>query len=437
MNQSLLQLFRIPETRGRIFATLALLAAYRLGMQIPIPGMDPGYLAKAASGQSTLFGILSAFSGSRLGDTVIFALGIMPYISASIIFSILAKVVPAIEAIQKEGQAGYKKINQWTRLAVLPIGIVQGAFIYFALFAREPGLIAPGVEAGIGLAAVVILALTAGAMVVMWLGELITEYGVGNGASLLIMANIIATMPGALSQLVSTSSESAWNTIVTLALIWCVMVAVVVYIQKGERRIPIQYARHMRGNREMQGGGAHYLPLKVNMAGVMPIVFASTVFIVPSVLFALLGWKYLESVFNDISGFVYIAFSCGLVVFFTFFWNSLMFQPEEIANNLREHNSFVPGIRPGARTADFLKNVRDRLTLAGAIFLAALSVLPNFLTKQVPGTDQRLIYFLGGTSVLIVVGVAMDMVDKMRAQLVMRSYQGFMSSGGPKWTKKG
>jgi preprotein translocase subunit SecY len=285
------------------------------------------------------------------------------------------------------------------------------------------------------LAMVVVLSLMAGAFFVMWLGELITEYGVGNGASLIIMAGIIATMPTALSRLVQTSPDNAWNSIVTLSLIWAVMVVVVVYIQKGERRVPIQYARLTRGRR-VYGGQRHYLPLKVNMAGVMPIIFASTLFVVPSVIFDAVGLQYLGGVFQDTAGFTHIALQVSMVIFFCFFWNNLMFRPDEIADNLREHGSFIPGIRPGARTAEFLKGVLQRITLAGAVFLAALSVLPNFLTQGLPSIDGNMAYFLGGTSVLIVVGVAMDMVDKLNAQLVMRNYEGFMKSSGPTWTKK-
>jgi len=430
-----LQLFRVPETRRRILVTLGLLAVYRIGFQIPIPGMSTEFLRETARGQSSVFGLLNAFSGGAIGDTVLFALGIMPYISASIIFSILAKVVPSIEALQKEGQTGIKKINQWTRMSVVPISLVQGLFIWFGVFRGHPELIASGVDDGFFLAMVVVLSLMAGAFFVMWLGELITEYGVGNGASLIIMAGIIATMPTALTRLVQTSPDSAWNAIVTLALIWAVMVVVVVYIQKGERRVPIQYARLTRGRR-VYGGQRHYLPLKVNMAGVMPIIFASTLFVVPSVIFDAVGLEYLSGVFQDTAGFTHIALQVSMVIFFCFFWNNLMFRPDEIADNLREHGSFIPGIRPGARTAEFLKGVLQRITLAGAVFLAALSVLPNFLTQGLPSIDGNMAYFLGGTSVLIVVGVAMDMVDKLNAQLVMRNYEGFMKSSGPTWTKK-
>ena len=274
-----LQLFRIPETRRRLLTTLGLLVAYRIGFQIPIPGMSPEFVEQiAGQAGSTAFGLLSAFSGGQIGQTVIFALGIMPYISASIIFSILAKVSPQIEAIQKEGASGQKKINQWTRLSVVPIAFLQALFIWFGVFVNQPALLG-GREPSMGLMMTVVLALMAGAIFVMWIGELITEYGVGNGASLIIMAGIIATMPSSLSRVIE-QQEDAYNTILTLIGIWIAIVLVIVFMQKGERRIPIQYARLTRGRR-VYGGQRHYLPLKVNMAGVMPIIFASALFIVP------------------------------------------------------------------------------------------------------------------------------------------------------------
>ena len=439
-----LQLLRIPETRRKIFLTLGMLFLYRVGFQIPLPGLSPEFIREQANrGGSTAFGLLSAFSGGDIGNTVIFALGIMPYISASIIFSVLGKVSPQIEAIQKEGATGQKKINQWTRLAVVPISLLQAVMIWFGVFKRGATMVDSS-GSGILVMLCVVLGLMAGAIFVMWLGEIITEYGIGNGASLIIMANIIATMPSSLAQLVA-QQEQAYNTILTLVGIWLAIVLVIVFIQKGERRIPIQYARLTRGRR-VYGGQRHYLPLKVNMAGVMPIIFASAIFIVPGVLFQVLGWNTLGALFSDTDGFVYISLSLVLVFAFCFFWNNLMFRPEEIADNLREHGSFIPGIRPGAKTASYLKEILTRITLAGAVFLAAIAVLPNFITGNIPGLQGNLAYFLGGTSVLIVVGVALDLVDRLNAQLVMRNYDGFMKGnkggasalggGGAGWAKR-
>jgi preprotein translocase subunit SecY len=426
VNHVAFQLLRIPETRRRILATLGLLIIYRVGFHVPIPGLSPEFIREAAERSgSTTFGLLSAFSGGAIGDTVLCALGIMPYISASIIFSVLAKVSPQIEAIQREGASGQKKINQWTRLTSVPISLLQAVMIWFGVFRRDPNMVD---HQSVGLMIVVVMALTAGAVFVMWLGELITEYGVGNGASLVIMANIIAYMPSSLAQVIQ-QQEDAYNVILTLTGIWIAIVFVIVYIQKGERRIPIQYARLTRGRR-VYGGQRHYLPLKINLAGVMPIIFASALFIIPGIVLNLVGLDRVAAILNDTDGFVHILLYLVLVFGFCFFWNNLMFLPEEIADNLREHVSFIPGIRPGAKTATYLKDILTRITLAGAVFLAVIAVLPNFITGNIPGLSGQLAYFLGGTSVLIVVGVALDLVDRMNAQLVMRNYDGFLKGGG-------
>ena len=434
MQNSFLQLFKVPETRTRIWVTLALLVAYRVGFHIPIPGMNPEFLRRNQD-QGSLFGLMSAFSGGDIGNTNLFALGIMPYISASIIFSMLGKVSPRIEAIQKEGAAGQKKINQWTRLAVVPIALIQALFIYTGVFLQKPDLVAVDMRDNtfaLGLA--VVLSLLAGALLVMWIGELITEFGVGNGASLIIMAGIVATIPSALLQLRTVDSGEFWQTLLTLGLIWAVTVLVVVFIHKGARRVPIQYARLVRGPQGQMATNRHFLPLKINMAGVMPIVFASVVFIIPALIFDWIGLSDLKDVFSSPTGFVHVASYVALVFFFCFFWNRLMFQPTEIADNLREHGSFIPGIRPGAKTAEYLDNVLTRITLAGAAFLAIIAILPAFVTSgsSIP-MDMR--YFLGGTSVLITVGVALDLVDRLNAALVMRNYEGFMKGSGPGWTR--
>ncbi|MGK2860028.1 MAG: preprotein translocase subunit SecY [Thermoanaerobaculia bacterium] len=427
-----LQLFKIPETKNRILTTLGILLVYRLGFQVPIPGMDPTFL-NGQRDTGALFGLMSAFSGGQIGQAVIFSLGIMPYISASIIFSMLSKVSPAIEAVAKEGAAGQKKINQWTRLASVPIALIQGIFIYTSIFLPNQQMIAPNMQDNpMALGVIVVVSILAGSLVVMWLGELITEYGVGNGASLIIMAGIISRIPHALYTI--QEDPEFWETLLFLASIWAVTVLGVVFIHKGARRVPIQYARLQRGTR-VYGGQKHFLPLKINMAGVMPIVFASVIFILPAVVFQWLDWSDLNTIFSTPTGFVHISMYVALVFFFCFFWNRLMFQPHEIADNLREHGSFIPGIRPGARTAEYLDHTLTRITLAGAAFLAMIAILPAFVTKN-QSMPQDMKYFLGGTSVLIVVGVALELVDRLNAQLVMRNYDGFMKSTGTGWTKK-
>jgi len=431
-----LALLKVPETREKILVTMGLLLAFRFGFQVPIPGMDPRYLRDIAEGaQMQLFGLMNAFSGGDIGRTSIFSLGIMPYISASIIFSMLAKVSPKIEAVSKEGAAGQKRINQWTRLLAVPIAIIQAIFVYTGVFLRTPEMIDKSLGAGLSLALVVVLSLTAGAIFCMWLGELITEYGIGNGASLIIMAGIITDIPAAIAQMVN--KDDFYDTIVYLVALWLGIVVVIVYITKGTRRIPIQYAKLTRGRR-VYGGQRHYLPLKINMAGVMPIIFASIIFVLPGVLFSLLDYEWsnwLSEVFRDRVGFVHIALQVVLIFAFCFFWNRLMFQPDQIADDLRERGSFIPGIRPGPKTAEFLDHTLTRITMAGAAFLAVIAVLPSFVTAKTP-LSPAMAYFLGGTSVLIVVGVAMDVVDKLNAQLVMRNYEGFMKSSGAGWTQR-
>jgi preprotein translocase subunit SecY len=446
VENNFLKLFKIPETRQRILRTLGLLIAYRVGFQIPIPGMDPTFLSETAG--DSILGLMSALSGGALGQSTIFALGIMPFISASIIFSMLTKVSPQLEAVAKEGAAGQKKINQWTRLTTVPIALVQAIFIYTGVFLQNPQMIDSSMANNkVALAFIVIGALLTGALLVMWIGELITEYGVGNGASLIIMAGIIAGMPSSILQL--KENDNFWNVMVFLAIVWAITIFVVVFMHKGARRIPIQYARLQRGRR-VYGGQRHFLPLKVNMAGVMPIIFASVLFVIPGILFGWLGWGYGQRMFGDPTGFVYTALYLVLIFSFCFFWNRLMFQPEDIAKNLREHGSFIPGIRPGAKTAEYLSRVLTRITLAGAAFLAVVAVLPSFITKD-SSLTMEMRYFLGGTSVLIVVGVALELVDKLQAQLVMKAYDGGgappavgskpgkgkgTARGGASWTKR-
>jgi preprotein translocase subunit SecY len=420
VENSLLKLFRVPETREKIFRTLGLLICYRVGFQVPLPGMSIEFIQR--SSDTGIFGLLSALSGGAIGQTTIFALGIMPYISASIIFSMLTKVSPTLEAVAKEGAAGQKKINQWTRLCVVPIALVQAIFIYTGVFLNYADqMVDPSMQGhSTRLAIVVITGLMGGALLVMWIGELITEYGVGNGASLIIMAGIIVNLPSSFATI--ANNPDFWQTLMTMVGIWIVTIFVVVFMHKGARRVPIQYARLTRGRR-VYGGQRHYLPLKVNMAGVMPIIFASVLFVIPGILFQWLGWGRMERIFQDQTGFIYVTMYAGLIFSFSFFWNRLMFQPEDIANNLRESGSFIPGIRPGVKTAEYLSNVLTRVTLAGAAFLAAVAVLPNFVTEG-QGMTTQMRYFLGGTSVLIVVGVALELVDKLNAQLVMRQYEG-------------
>ncbi|TAH34944.1 MAG: preprotein translocase subunit SecY [Planctomycetota bacterium] len=434
--RQILNLFRIPELRHKILITLGLLFVYRIGYQIPVPGISLEALKEAAnklagSSLGGLFGIMNAFTGAQLDSAALFSLGVMPYISASIIFSLLVKVMPKYEALSKEGQAGQKIINQHTRFATVLICLVQGFFVYVGVIANpEMQLLPQGPSFLHGLA--VIACLTAGTMFIMWLGEQITEHGIGNGISLIIMTGIIASMPAAIQQAL-TASENAHQLMILLSALWIGTVLVVVYITRGQRRIPIQQAKLTRG-RKVIGGRSHYLPLRVNMAGVMPIIFASALFIVPNALGQVPGFEWLQQAFSR-AGFVYITFYTALIFFFAFFWTRLMFQPEDLAEQLKEYGSFIPGIRPGKATADYLSFVLDRVTLAGAAFLSVIAILPSIVTSNLH-IPYMVAYFLGGTSILIVVGVALDIVDRLNSFLLMRNYDGFMKAGGTGWARR-
>ncbi len=422
-----LTILRVPELRAKVTTTFVLLFVYRLGFHIPLPGIDLSAVAEAASkaDENALFGIMNAFTGAGVGQAVLFSLGVMPYISASIIFSLLTKVVPSLEALSKEGAAGQKKINQLTRVATVFICLLQGLFVVYGVVYNPAYGLMPG-GGSFFYTISLVLALTAGTMFIMWLGEQITEYGLGNGVSLIIMAGIVARLPTTVQKAFSLR-EDAHQLGVTLGVMWVVVVVVVVYLTRGQRRIPIQQAKLTRG-RKVMGGQRHYLPLKVNQAGVMPIIFASALFIVPNVLGSLPGFGWLRSAFN-VAGFTYIATYTAMIIFFSFMWTRLMFQPDEIASNLKDHGSFIPGIRPGKATSEYLSFVLDRITLAGSVFLAVVAVMPNILVGNLH-VDPMIAYFLGGTSILIVVGVALDMVDRLNAQLVMRNYDGFMQGSG-------
>jgi preprotein translocase subunit SecY len=420
-------LFRVPEIRRRLWVTLLFLLAYRVGSGVPIPGLDLDVLdqmAERVGGDlAALVDLLSAgsiFSGS------LFSMGIMPYISASIIFSLLVKVVPRLEAIAKEGSAGQKRINQWTRLATIPIAFVQGLIIVNQVLrnAAATGTASPLLPGGFGVALIAALALTTGVIALMWFGEQITEYGIGNGISLLIMAGIIARLPQNVVMLVRDSNPAAP---VMLLGLFVAVVVVVVYITKGTRKIPVQYAKLTRGRR-VYGGQRHFLPIKVNQAGVMPVIFASSLLAVPMLLGQAFGWAWLQS-FGSRGSWWYTVLDVALIYFFSYFWTSLMFNPSEMSKNMKEHGSFIPGIRPGRRTAEFLESVMRHMTLAGATFLAVIALVPQWLAQGATPNTQ-IAAFLGGTSILIVVSVALDLVDKLNSHLLMRNYEGFMRGGG-------
>jgi preprotein translocase subunit SecY len=431
--------FRIPELRKKILVTLGLLLCYRIGFHVPLPGVNFEALIEAASRQvgggfASLFGAFNTFSAGNIQSLSLFSLGIMPYISASIIFSLLVKVVPALEKLSKEGLAGQKKINQYSRYATVPLCIVQGFFVIKTIpqmsrAASGMPLVDPAFEGAFWWQMMALVSLTAGAIFLMWLGELITEYGIGNGISLLIMAGIIDRMPVAALTFITDpnvgeTGEKIQAGTVMIALYVAVVLGVV-YITRGHRRIPIQQARTMRG-RKVYGGQRQFLPIKVNMSGVMPVIFASSLLIVPSIVFTMISHGS-NNPFNRNSWW-YIVLYIGLIYFFSYFWTSLMMQPTEMANNMKEYGSFIPGIRPGRKTAEYLENVMIRITLAGATFLCIIALLPQLASDWL-SVGRFFTQFIGGTSILIVVGVALDVMDKINSHLLMRNYEGFMKRG--------
>ncbi len=443
MSVSIGNLFKVPEIRKKILITIGLLFCYRIGFAIPLPGVNyQKFLDMAGSGTGDglgrLFGIMNVLTGAQLQQATVFSLGVMPYISASIIFSLLVKVLPSLEKLSKEGPSGQRKINQYTRLATIPICLVQSFFVIGGVLGRGRGtpdsMLFAGVEDYWFLyCLLVMLSMTAGTMFIMWIGEQITEHGAGNGISLIIMAGIIAQLWPSFIQYFqvgeSALSTDAYQSLLLFIVAWGIAVVAVVFMTKSQRRIPIQQAKQTRG-RKVYGGQRHFLPIKVNHAGVMPIIFASALLIIPTLMGNALGINWLNDTFGRMSGFWYVTFYAVLIFFFSFFWTSLMFQPNEMAENLKEHGSFVPGIRPGKKTAEFLEHTMVRITLAGASFLTLVAVFPTFISGRFAGLDTTLIYFMSGTSILIVVGVALDLVEKLNAMLVMRSYEGFMKESG-------
>ena len=443
----LVDICRIPELRNRICWTLGLLAVFRFGFWVYLPGIDiEGYRSIVNKGQGPLdwLTMTSRLTGGSF-TPVLFSLGIMPYISASIIFSLLVKVFPALEALSKEGEAGRRQISRYTRYATVVLCLVQALFLVWNW--RSP-MSATGatitLNPGFWICALQLICLTAGSLFVMWLGEKITEYGIGNGTSLLIMAGIISDVPQAVGFMIgkvlgATPDERPFEVTYCLLILglFIAIVAAVVFITKGQRRIPIQQQRAVKGRR-VYGGQRQYMPVKVNAAGVLPVIFASSLLMIPtlflqSVAYGGTGFFYgllqvLDSAFAS-NGFLYIFCFIGMIVFFTYFWTSLYYNPVEIAGNMKEYGSFIPGIRPGRRTAEYLEKIFKRLTLAGAIFLCLIALVPQVIMGNVPGMTFIVTQFLGGTSILIVVGVSLDFVEKIESQLLVRQYEGFMRGG--------
>ena len=428
--QTFKNIFKIEELRQRILFTIGILVVVRIGAYISLPGVDVVALQSSTSGDSnTLLGLYDLFVGGALSNAAIFALGIMPYISASIVLQLAAIVMPQIQKMQREGEDGRRKINQYTRYLTVLIAALQAWGISIKIASGGQGVVPFD---GIGFTVTSIIILTSGTIFLMWLGEQITDRGLGNGISLIIFIGIIARLPSAIGQeyqLIQANSR-LWIVDVIMAGMLVFIIAAVILATQGARRIPVQYAKRVVG-KKTYGGTTQYIPLRVNTAGVMPIIFAQSVLFIPNTFLSFFpdspALASVARMFSEQS-FVY-AFVYGLViVFFTYFYTAIVFNPKEVAENMKKQGGFIPGIRPGKPTADYIENILTRITLPGSIFLALIAILPTFI-QNVLAVPPGFASFFGGTSLLIIVGVALDTLQQIESYLLMRHYDGFMKSG--------
>ena len=431
---TIIKIFQITELRKRVLFTLALLAVYRVGVFVTLPGVDRGEMIRFMDSQSNTFlGLFNMFSGGAIEQLSVFALGIMPYISASIIFQLLTVVIPTLDRLNKEGEQGRKKINQWTRYATIALSIVQGFFIAMYLenlnSQSSAGQIvhAPG---SFGFRFMTVLTLTTGAAFVMWLGEQITERGIGNGMSLVIFAGIVAGLPTGLLQTKEMVAGEQMSLFQLLALAGVVygVIAAIVFVERGQRRIPIQYAKRLVGNRVGAAQSTH-LPLRVNMAGVIPPIFASSILMFPATIASWTDAPWMQSVQAALNpgDWRYLVIFAALNIFFCFFYTAVMFNPVDVAENLKKYGGYIPGIRPGTKTAEYIDHVLTRITFGGALYVAAVCVLPMYIKDwfSVP-------FYFGGTSLLIIVSVALDTVQQIESHLIKSNYETFQETKGPR-----
>ena len=435
ITDSFRNIFKIEELRTRLLFTAALLIVVRIGSHITMPGVDAGVLADAMRNQSsdTLFGLYDMFVGGAFSNAAIFALGIMPYISASIIIQLLGAVVPFFQKLQKEGESGRKKINQYTRLGTVVISLLQawGVSVRLESLNANGVPIVPVEVQGLFFAFSTMIFLTSGTMFMMWLGEQITERGIGNGISLIIFIGIIARFPHAILDEFQLISSGARPLIIELIILGAMVliVAGVVLVTQGTRRIPVQYAKRVVG-RKVYGGVTQYIPMRVNTAGVMPIIFAQSLMFIPSTILTFFpDSEFIGSIagYFDYTSFTYAFFYGLMIVFFTYFYTAIAFNPKDVAENMQKNGGFIPGIRPGKHTSEFIDNILTKITLPGSIFLAFVAVLPAFMVRF--GITSSFASFFGGTSLLISVGVALDTLQQIESHLLMRHYDGFMKSG--------
>ncbi len=436
MASSLEGLGKVPELRKRLLYTVMMLAVYRIGIFITVPGVDRDILANYVKfGQTGLLGMFDMFSGGAISQMSVFALGVMPYISASIIFQLLAVVIPALERLQKEGDVGRRKINQYTRYATVGLAAIQGIGIavWLESLNAQAGTENVVQVGGFLFRFLTVLSLATGTLFLMWMGEQITDRGIGNGISLIIFAGIVARLPDAVVQTFSLSTLSGGRleplTLVVILALILATIAAIVFMERGQRRIPVQYAKKVVG-RKLYGGQTTYLPLKVNTSGVIPPIFASSILMFPATISNLFPGADWVVWMNNVlvpGGMMYNVLYVVLIVFFCFFYTAVTFNPVDVADNLKKGGGFVPGIRAGKATADYIDKVLSRITVGGAIYVAAVCVLPTMLQKQfgVP-------FYFGGTSLMIVVGVALDTAGQIESHLISRSYEGFAGAHGPR-----
>ncbi len=434
--QTIQNIFKIEELRTRILFTLGVLFIVRLGSHITLPGIDVAALAasNASSNQNTLFGLFDLFVGGAFSNAAIFALGIMPYITSSIIFQLAGVVIPEVQKMQKEGEEGRRKINQYTRMGTIAIAALQSWGMSIKLVNQQAGNGMPVVPVGHEFLFTIstVFILTAGTMFLMWLGEQLTERGIGNGISLIIFIGIIARFPASLWQewnLVAAGTRSWVIELVVFALLFGI-IALIILITQGARRIPVQYAKRQVG-RKVYGGTTQYIPLRINTAGVMPIIFAQSLMFIPNTILSFFPQSQfiitIARLFSHDSYFYALIYGM-MIVFFTYFYTAIIFNPKDIADNMKKQGGFIPGIRPGQHTVEYVDGILTRITLPGSIFLAIIAVLPTFMTN-IFGLSMGFASFFGGTSLLIMVGVALDTLQQIESHLLMRHYDGFMKSG--------
>ncbi len=451
MENSLKNIFAVSELRNRVLFTLGLLGVYRIGHRITVPGVNIGALSELANQmQNQMFGLYDMFSGGNLSKVTIFALGIMPYISASIILQLLTVVWPYLEKLSKEGELGRRKITQYTRYGTIFLSVVQSMGIAF--FLERQTNVAGGLplvyHPGLAFRLMTVLTLTTGTCFIMWLGEQITERGIGNGMSLIIFSGIVVNFPRAVIQTVEQirTGQLGLLSMLILLVVMALVVAAIIFVERGHRRVTVQYAKRVVGRR-MYGGSSTHIPLKVNTGGVIPVIFASSILAFPATIASMFKGPWSETITNQLGigmPLYNLLFVAG-IIFFAYFYTAIIFNPDDVAENMRKYGGFIPGIRPGKRTAEYIDTILTRITLAGAIYLAIIAIIPQFLLsgfKVAPipfigdWLDANLprfitqgmgvLFYFGGTSLLIVVGVAMDTVQQVESQLIMRHYDGFM-----------